>query len=136
MMSSGRWMGLWQVACCNRVAGRQAWMFSLKGLGPFLFLGVAMVMLLLLRHLWRFLWLGALSFHSEHNFNMWSLGFCEAENTGSGGYGCCMIVLEWCFGSSRVSGFLPYFFVPCVAPISVFSLLWAASTQLCNSNLL
>ncbi|CAK9263720.1 unnamed protein product [Sphagnum jensenii] len=82
-------------------------MFSLKGLGPFLFLGVAM-----------------------------SLGFCEAENTGSGGYGRYMIVLEWCFGSSRVSGFLPYFFVPCVAPISVFSLLWAASTQLCNSNLL
>jgi hypothetical protein len=72
-------------------------------------LGVAMVMLLLLRHLWRFLWFRALSFHSEHNFNMWwSFGFCEAENTGSGGYGCHMIVLEWCFGSSHVSGFLPY----------------------------
>jgi hypothetical protein len=92
-------------------------------------LGVAMVMLLLLGHLWRFLWYRALSFNSEHNFNMWwSLGFCEAENTGSGGCGRRMIVLEWCFGSSRVSGFLPYFLVPCVGPVSVFSLLWAAST--------
>jgi hypothetical protein len=60
--------------------------------------GVAMAMLLLLRHLQRFLWYQAFSLKSDHSFDIWwSLGVCEAQKTGSQGYGFQMIVLECCF---------------------------------------
>ncbi len=128
MMSSGRWMGPWQGACCNSVDGRQAWTFSLNGWGPFLFLGVAMVMLLLLRHLQRFLWYQAFSLNSDTSFDIWwSLGVCEAQKTGSQGYGFQMIVLKCCFGVIWFSTLL--FGASCCSH-------WCVLSSLCSLNTL
>ncbi len=131
MMCSGRWMGPWQSACCNSVDGRQALMFSLNGWGPFLFLGVAMTMLLLLRHLQRFLWYQAFSLKSDHSFNVWwSLGVCESQKTGSQGYGFQMIVLKCCFGVIMCLWFSTLLFgASCCSH-------WCVLSSLCSLNTL